>query len=56
MAGAFGDVLKAIKRNNHGITMLHELSSAKRKIDENDEAKYLEIDQDVVLKKTRKRV
>ena len=56
VARAFGDVLKAIKRNNHGITMPHELSSAKRKIDENDEAKYLEIDQDVVLKKTRKRV
>ena len=57
VARAFGDVLKAIKRNNHGITMQHELTSAKRKIDENEgEAKDLEIDQDVVLKKTRKMV
>ena len=55
VARAFGDVLKAIKRNNHGIAIQHEVNSAKRKIDENeDEAEYLESNQDVVLKKTRK--
>ena len=55
VARAFGDVLKAIKRNNHGIAIQHEVNSAKRKIDENeDEVEYLESNQDVVLKKTRK--
>ena len=50
VARAFGDVLKAIKRNNHGIAIQHEVSSAKRKIDENeDEAEYLESNKDVVF-------